>query len=33
MLAFKLLACQAPGMMGSVLRLVGPVSAYDDCVK
>ena len=32
-LALQWLACQAPGVIGSVLRLVGPVSAYCDWVR
>ena len=27
------LSCKAPGVIGSVLGLVGPVSVYCDCVR
>ena len=32
-LALQWLPCQAPGVMGSVLGLVGPVSVYFDWVR
>ena len=32
-LALEWLPCQAPGVIGSVLGLVGPVSVYCDCVR
>ena len=32
-LAFKWLPCQAPGIIGSVLGMVGPVLVYCDWVK
>ena len=32
-LALQWLSCQAPGVIGSVLRLVGPVSEYCDWVR
>ena len=32
-LAFQWLPCQAPGVMGSALGLVGPVSVYCDWVR
>ena len=31
-LALQWLPCQAPGVLGSALGLVGPVSAYCDCI-
>ena len=30
---FQLLPCQAPGLIGSELALVGPVSVSGDCVR
>ena len=32
-LALQWLPCQAPGVIGSALRLVGPVSVYCDWVR
>ena len=32
-LAFQWLPCQAPGVIGSALGLVGPVSVYCDWVR
>ena len=32
-LAFQWIPCQALGIIGSVLRLVGPVSVYRDWVR
>ena len=32
-LELQLLPCQAPGVIGSVLGLVGPVSVYCDWVR